>query len=320
MAILSVGFSCFDQFFFLNEWPQENTKNFSHDFIESGGGPAANAAWLLGLWGEDIYYIGHLNKDIYGQRIIDEFAQAGVNTDHIVFSDEMITPLASVLVNRLTGSRTIITRKMQTLPPLTYDQKLKLDDLVERLISTEEPVTLLIDGHEPEISEYLLKKLPNTRVVMDGGSLRDSNVKLAAWTDYFVVSEHFARDYMGLASLSTETELKSTLIELNKICRGEAFITLGEKGCAFLKNGLLQIVPTWVCNAVDTTGAGDVFHGAFTYGVHYSWHIDNIILFASLTAAISIEKKGVRESMPDLAVVHNSLNHYERNLKQYFGD
>ena len=41
MAILSIGFACFDQFFFLNEWPQENTKNFCHDFIESGGGPAA---------------------------------------------------------------------------------------------------------------------------------------------------------------------------------------------------------------------------------------------------------------------------------------
>lgn len=320
MAILSIGLSCYDQFFFLNEWPQENTKNFCHDFIESGGGPAANAAWLLGLWGEDIYYIGHLNNDLYGQRIIDEFTQAGVNTDHIVFSDEMITPLASVLVNRLTGSRTIITRKMQSPPSLTYDQKRKLDDLARRLIESEEPVTLLIDGHEPEISEYLIKILPSARVVMDGGSLRESNIRLAAWTDYFVVSEHFARDYMGYRSLSTESEIKTALLELNKICRGEALITLGEKGCALLKNGMLQIVPAWLCNAVDTTGAGDVFHGAFTYGVHYSWHLDNIILFASLTAAISIEKKGVRESMPDLAVVHNSLNRYERNLKQYFDE
>ena len=119
MAILSIGFACFDQFFFLNEWPQENTKNFCHDFIESGGGPAANAAWLLGLWGEEVYYIGHLQQDLYGQRIIDEFAEAGVDTSQVVFSDDMITPLASVLVNRLTGSRTIITRKMQTPPSLT---------------------------------------------------------------------------------------------------------------------------------------------------------------------------------------------------------
>lgn len=221
----------------------------------------SKAAWLLGLWGEDVYYIGHLNQDLYGQRIIDEFAQAGVDTSQVVFSDEMITPLASVLVNRLTGSRTIITRKMQTPPSLTYDQKLKLDDLAERLIASDEPVTLLIDGHEAEISEYLIKKLPSARVVMDGGSLRDSNIKLAAWTDYFVVSEHFARDYMGYRALSTEAEIKAALIELNKICRGEAFITLGEKGCALFKNGMLQIVPAWLCNAVDTTGAGDVFHG-----------------------------------------------------------
>ncbi|VDR29434.1 Ribokinase [Raoultella terrigena] len=270
--------------------------------------------------GEDVYYIGHLNKDLYGQRIIDEFAEAGVDTSQVVFSDEMITPLASVLVNRLSGSRTIITRKMQTPPSLTYDQKLKIDDLAARLIESEEPVTLLVDGHEAELSEYIIKKLPAAKVVMDGGSLRASNIKLAAWTDYFVVSEHFARDYMGYRALETEAEIKAALIELNKICRGDAFITLGEKGCAFLKSGMLQIVPAWLCNVVDTTGAGDVFHGAFTYGVHYSWHIDNIILFASLTAAISIEKKGVRESMPDLAIVHNSLNNYERNLTQYFGE
>ncbi len=48
-----------------------------------------------------------------------------------------------------------------------------------------------------------------------------------------MVSEHFARDYMSYRSLSTEAEIKAALIELNKICRGEAFITLGEKGCAF---------------------------------------------------------------------------------------
>lgn len=282
--------------------------------------PGGKCSVVAGPVGEDVYYIGHLNKDLYGQRIIDEFAEAGVDTSQVVFSDEMITPLASVLVNRLSGSRTIITRKMQTPPSLTYDQKLKIDDLAARLIESEEPVTLLVDGHEAELSEYIIRKLPAAKVVMDGGSLRASNIKLAAWTDYFVVSEHFARDYMGYRALETEAEIKAALIELNKICRGDAFITLGEKGCAFLKSGMLQIVPAWLCNVVDTTGAGDVFHGAFTYGVHYSWHIDNIILFASLTAAISIEKKGVRESMPDLAIVHNSLNNYERNLTQYFGE
>ena len=79
MAILSIGFACFDQFSFSMNGPGEY-QNFCHDFIESGGGPAANAARLLGLWGEEVYYIGHLQQDLYGQRIIDEFAEAGVDT------------------------------------------------------------------------------------------------------------------------------------------------------------------------------------------------------------------------------------------------
>lgn len=46
----------------------------------------------VGAMGEDVYYIGHLNQDLYGQRIIAEFAEAGVDTSQVVFSDEMITP------------------------------------------------------------------------------------------------------------------------------------------------------------------------------------------------------------------------------------
>ncbi|MBW5408652.1 carbohydrate kinase family protein [Morganella morganii] len=320
MAVISVGLSCFDQFFFLNRWPEENTKNFSGDFIESGGGPCANAAWLLGLWGEDIFYVGHLNHDIYGQKIIDEFHDVGVNTDYVIFNDEMITPLASVLVNQLNGSRTIITRKLISPPRMTFEEKQKIDELITRLTQEDkgEVITVLIDGHEPELSEYILTRLPDARVVMDAGSLRESNLNLAKYTDYLVASENFARDLVEIDKFTTDIQLKTALTELNKLARGTAFITLGEKGCAYLQNGMLTISPAFICNAIDTTGAGDIFHGAFTYGVHYNWHIENIILFASLSAAISIEKKGVRESMPDLADVHNAVNKYERNLKHYF--
>lgn len=320
MAVISIGLSCFDQFFFMNRWPEENSKNFSSDFIESGGGPCANAAWLLGLWGEDIYYIGHLNLDIYGQKIISEFQEVGVNTDYVIFNDEMITPLASILVNQLTGSRTIVTRKLLVPPRLTFNEKNKIDELINKLTQEkkDEVITILIDGHEPELSEYILQRLPEARVVMDAGSLRESNLNLAKYTDYLVASEDFSRDLIEVEQFTTEQQLHTALNELTKLSRGQAFITLGEKGCAYLQSGRLVISPAFICNAIDTTGAGDIFHGAFTYGVHYNWHIENIILFASLSAAIAIEKKGVREAMPNLAKVHNSASQYEKNLKIFF--
>lgn len=149
---------------------------------------------------------------------------------------------------------------------------------------------------------------------MDGGLLCVSNIKLVVWIDYFVVSEYFVCDYMSYCLLSIEVEIKVVLIELNKICCGEVFIIFGEKGCVFLKSGMLQIVLFWLCNVVDIIGVGDVFYGVFIYGVYYLWYIDNIILFVSLIVVIFIEKKGVWELMFDLVVVYYLLNSYERNL------
>lgn len=317
MTILSVGFACYDQFFFTPSFPKENSKAFSYDFIESGGGPCANAAYLLGLWGENVFYLGHLNDDIYGKKIVSEFKQAGVNTEQIIFSKEMETPLASIIVNKQSGSRTIVTRKLNTPPLLTQTEKHRLDLFCERLKENNK-ISILIDGHEPELSEYIVKSLPIAKVVMDAGSLRESNVHLARYTDYLVASENFALAYSGLEKFTDKHELEQSLIKLEKIARGQAFITLGEKGCAYLCNNQLKIIPSFLCKAIDTTGAGDIFHGAFIYGVSYGWELETIIQFASLTAAISLEKKGVRNAMPNLYEINKVKLRFEKNLNEYF--
>lgn len=318
MTILSVGFACYDQFFFTTTYPKENSKAFSYDFIESGGGPCANAAYLLGLWGENIYYIGHLNNDIYAQKIVSEFDDVGVNTQHIIFSDQMITPLASVLVNNQNGSRTIVTRKLNLPPPLIDSDKLQLNQLVTHLLNNERELAILIDGHEPELSEYLIEQLPHAKVVMDAGSLRESNLDLAKFTDYLVASENFALSYAGLDTFTNKKQIESTLKQIQSITKGNVFITLGEKGCAYLEYNKVKIIPAFICRSIDTTGAGDIFHGAFIYGVSYGWSIDDTISFASLVAAISIERKGVRDAMPNLFEINKAENRFERNLTDYF--
>jgi len=318
MTILSVGFACYDQFFFTTAYPKENSKAFSYDFIESGGGPCANAAYLLGLWGENIYYLGHLNDDIYGKKIVSEFTEVGVNTQHIIFSDQMVTPLASIIVNNQNGSRTIVTRKLNLPPSLTSLDKERLDKFVSNLRKNERELTILIDGHEPELSEYIIQQFPQAKIVMDAGSLRESNLDLAKYTDYLVASENFALSYAGIESFTNKKQLETVLKQIESITKGKAFITLGEKGCAYLSRHKVKIIPGFVCQAVDTTGAGDIFHGAFIYGVSYGWDIEDTITFASLVAAISIERKGVRNAMPNLFEINKEENRFERNLTDYF--
>ena len=318
MAILTIGLACYDQFYFTTSYPKENSKSFAYDFIESGGGPCANAAYLLGLWGEDIYHLGHLHDDIYGNKIISEFKQIGVKTDQIIFSDEMITPLAAITVNKENGSRTIITRKLNTPPSITTTEKNKLNQFIRYLQENKRDLVILIDGHEPELSEYVIKQLPNVKVVMDAGSLRDSNLYLAKYTDYLVASENFALAYAHLDEFTNKKSLESALKKLTSIARGSAFITLGEKGCAYMEDKKVKVIPSFICQSIDTTGAGDIFHGAFAYGVSYGWNIEKIISFASLTAAISIERKGVRKAMPNLSEVNKAQHRFERNLTEYF--
>lgn len=216
-----------------------------------------------------------------------------------------------------TGSRTIILRNKLSKPNLDFIQfPSELDCQV-----------ILIDGHELELSKKVIDNFPDAKVVMDGGSVRDSNIELAKFTDYMVVSEDFAKQYSGISSFDNKEKLFCALVELKKICKGHVIITLGEKGSAYLnynvmlsnirkKNEIKNIkkysdelvvtIPSYKTHAIDTTGAGDIFHGAFTYGVSKNWPLHKIIDFASKTAAISISKKGVRPAMPALNIVENS--------------
>lgn len=266
MSILTIGLTCFDQFFFVNEYPKENLKYVATDYYESGGGPTANAAYLLGIWGESCFHIGYVGNDIYAERIIEELKSVGVNTSLITKNDNYPTPLANITVNTSTGSRTIILRKSSHIADVskfTIPPELECD-------------AILIDGREQSLSENIIHQYPDAKVVMDGGSLRVSNLQLAKLTDYMVVSENFALDYSNMKEFMTREDLLNALINLKKICRGYVVITLGERGCAYLdysillsglknksaikdikkcKDELLVVVPSYKPkNLIDTTG------------------------------------------------------------------
>lgn len=114
MAILSIGFACFDQFFFLNEWPQENTKTFVMILLKAAAvrRPMRPGCWDYGA--RRFITLVICSRTFTVSALSMSLPRRGGYQPW--FSDDMITPLASVLVNRLTGSRTIITRKMQTPP------------------------------------------------------------------------------------------------------------------------------------------------------------------------------------------------------------
>ena len=86
-------------------------------------------------------------------------------------------------------------------------------------------------------------------------------------------------------------------------------ITLEEKGCLYQVGNEIKIMPGLKVNAVDTTGAGDIFHGAFTYGIANNFDMEKTITLANIAAGLSVTKIGSRLSIPTLSEV---LDYYAK--------
>lgn len=313
MTILTIGLSCYDQFFFINQYPKQNNKEYATDLIESGGGPCGNASFLLGKWEEDVYHITTLKKDdLTTKKIINELETSGVKCNYALIDNHQITPISSILINKENALRTIITYKNNHIKQISESYKKKLDLFIEKLNQSKKEIIVLIDGHEFELSDYILSKLKNKKVIIDAGNYKESIIKLAKYVNYFVSSENFALSIIKSEDKNLKKEeYLLALKEIKKISHKNNIpvITLGDRGTIYLENNKVKEIPAYQCIPVDTTGAGDIYHGAFTYGVAYQWDIERIIKFSSLTSAMMIEKKGVRKSIPNfIDVEYNYLN------------
>ncbi len=290
VEVLCIGHAAYDINMYLSEYPAENSKAETLDNLECGGGPAANAACLLSQWGIKTAFAGVVGNDLYGWKIDYEFRTARVDRKLLEFRDGHATPLSIILVNTKSASRTVINRKSETSPYHPDPERL----------AKMRPMYLLFDGHELEASLDALKAFPDAVSVLDAGSLRPGTKALASKVDYLIASERFACQVSGLASLNSDEECAVALEALLSISPGTVAITLGERGLVFVHEDRLARLPAFEAEAVDTTGAGDVFHGAFVYGLITNMDFQGCLSLGSTAAAASITKRGGRTSIPTI--------------------
>lgn len=283
MKILCVGHSAYDITTPLESFPKENTKNRVHERIECGGGPAGNAAYLLAKWGLDVYFAGIVGNDLYGKKIRDEFRTIGVNTDYLQLSDEHITTTSHIIANKANGSRTILTYRPSNM---------KMADVNIDI----NPDIILIDGQEYEMSKKLIKQYPDALTIIDAGRDRKEVKELCYMADYVVCSKEFCELVSGI-TIMDKTSLDAALNNLESEFNTNIIVTLEDEGCAYKNNGVVTIVPTIKVKAIDSTGAGDIFHGAFAYGIANNWPLEKTLKYANAAGAMSVTRIGGRNSI-----------------------
>lgn len=286
-----IGHSTYDITLPVNEYPKENIKHRLKEHVECGGGPASNAAYLLAKWGMNTTIMSVVGDDYYGNLIINEFKKVGANTKYIEQKKEHQTSTSYIIANMSNGTRTVITSKKEPVRKLSQDTFLSAD-------------YILIDGEHPETALRVLLENKTATSIIDAGRLNKDTKMLGKMVDYFICSKDFAEEF---CDRKIDSKDMSTIIEcykkLKQYFKNTIIITLEAEGSFTEIDGNYKKIPSITVKSVDSTGAGDIFHGAFTYFIGNGYELEEAIKLSSITSALSVTKIGSRTSIPELKEV-----------------
>lgn len=292
MKIVCIGHASYDITFPVKEYPEENTKNRIGKRVECGGGPASNAAYLLGKWNVPTYFLGVVGNDEYGEVIKQEFEEVGVDTTYLEVSNRVTTTNSIIIANTSTGSRTTLTYRPE-------DIKMNSVDL------TFQPDIILTDGQEIDETNRLFNQYHNAVRIIDASRPTEDIITLARRCHFVVCSYNFALSVTGLKKERSMKHYQNLYIGMKNHFKGRIIITLEEDGCLYESDGALKRMPSLKMQAIDTTAAGDIFHGAFVYGIANGYNLEQTIRIATIAGALSVTKIGGRYSVPTLEeVIH----------------
>ena len=302
MDVLGIGYSAIDYIFLVPRYPAINEKLEYIEFEIQGGGPVATALVTLSRLGKSTSYIGCIGDDWNGDFIKREFIRENVKIQNLVAQKNKRSPLSIIIVDKNSGKRTILWSRKELDP---YDEKLIKEDLLDGV------KVLHLDGFEIEtaLKAVFFARKRNIPVVVDAGSVKKGMDMLLENSDYFVSSSVFARNFTG------EKDKTRALMKLYKINKRCVVITYGEKGSIGIKNNKMVEMPAFKVDVKDTTGAGDVYHGGFIYGVLQNWGLKKTMIFASAISALKCMHLGGRKGIPDITRVNSFLKERRNHIR-----
>ena len=282
--VVGVGYGAVDYLGIVPRYPEIDEKMEMTEFVKQGGGITATAMAAVGRLGGRASYIGKIGDDDFGKFIIAELEKDGVDTSHVVIQPGASSQFSFVLVDRPSGKRTIFwTACGLMLEP----HDIRREDILAGKV-------LQVDAHYPRaaIQAATWANEAGIPVVMDAGSVREGSEELVERTNCLLASALFAVEFTGEGD--PEKAARAMLGGRRRI----SAVTLGDKGCVCVTEEGAFHQPAFEVDVVDTTGAGDVFHGAFSFGLAKGWPYKEIIEFASAVAAMKCTKLGGRTGIP----------------------
>jgi sulfofructose kinase len=259
------------------------------DLVRDGGGPVGTALTTLARLGARTGYVGILGEDQEGQFLYDRFVQEGVDTTRLRMRADVGTNVCLLLVEQVTARRAILCHQR------VHSTDLTLDEADRAYIQSAH--VLHLDGQfmPAAIQAARWAKEAGRNVCFDANHPRPGLEELLPMVDWLVVAEPFPAAYTGLSNVEDAAR------QLLSIGAEVVVVTQGELGCQVWAADERFRAPGFPVQAVDTTGAGDAFHGAFLYAMLQEWDLRQVATFANALAAINCQTLGGRRGLPTLA-------------------
>lgn len=283
--IVGLGLCCMDYLFVVPRIPALDEKIFCLDFRREGGGVVSTALVAASRLGSSTSFVGTVGDDENGRLIIEEFKGYGVDIDCLQVKPGASSTFSFVMVDRKSGQRSIVTH------PGCY-QDIVVGEKEKKLISSASYLHLDSYVIEVGVKAAQVARENSVQVSLDVGTLRPGAEDLLPLVDVLITSELFARQFIGKDDPERAAE---KMLALGPQIVG---VTLGDRGCFFLTQESAFWRPAYRVEVVDTTGAGDVFHGAFLHGLLQGWDLERVADFASAVAALKCTRLGGRTGIP----------------------
>ena len=286
-TVLCVGAAVHDYLFSIDALPEGEGKLFANGFREAGGGPAATGAVAVARLGGRAILFARAGRDGVGDRMIADLQAEGVETDGVLRLDGQST-VSAVLVDR-DGRRIIVSHRDPSMP--RGAEALPLDRL-------EAADCVLADLRWGEGAARVLRRAAELGLgrVLDADQSDD-----ALAPEVLMLASHIVFSRPGLSAWSGIDSLERGLSDMRARTGAFVAVTDGERGCTWLDGATPRTLPAVRVDTVDTTGAGDVFHGAFALALARRRSEAEALRFAAAAAALKCTRPGGREGIPTAA-------------------
>ncbi len=304
--LVGVGLNATDTLLIVSHFPAYAGKVPFEAEILSPGGQVASALATVAKLGMRVKYIGTVGDDERGRVQMDSLRETGINLDDVEIRENCPNQTAYIIIDQSTGERTVLWSRPDCL-------RLEPESITLEKIACAR--MLHVDGHDTPAVEKAAKlaRSCGIPVTCDVDTIYHGFGRVLESVDYLIASSEFPgqwtteRDpFKALAAIQNEYKMKC------------AAMTLGSHGALARIDGKFVYSPAFVVNCVDTTGAGDIFHGAFCYAVLQGMPMRETLEFANAMAALNCTKLGARGGIGTAAEARALIERGERRANKDF--